>query len=465
MKPIEEVANFLGPGTRIINTGHRRDMDLAIMIPRDELGPIASHEMWAELYDRIAELILAHRTTLVFVNTRRLSERISHALADRLGANVVAPHHGSLARAPRLDAETRLKNGELRAVVATASLELGIDIGSVDLVIQVGSPRSIAVALQRFGRAGHWVKATPKARMVATTRDELIECAALLCALRQGELERIHIPENALDILSQQIVAAAACEAWDVEALFARFRTAWPYRNLPRSDFDQILEMLAEGITTSRGRSGAFLHWDRVNGRIRGRRGARLAAITSGGAIPDTGAYIVTAEPDGRNIGTVDEDFAVESLAGDVFLLGTHSWRIKRVTSGRVFVDDAKGAPPSIPFWLGEAPGRSMELSRAVSDLREKIFSMGDIAEEPASRFLQDECGLDEAGCAAGDRVARARWCRVVGGSALAIHDSGRAVLRRRRWYAACDPRSFRKPDQSGVGTCAPKAFLPHFQF
>ena len=253
VKPIEEVARFLGPRTRIVNSGHRRDMDVAVLVPRDELGPIASHEMWAEIYDRIAELILAHKTTLVFVNTRRLSERVTFALSERLGPDVVLPHHGSLAKAPRLDAETRLKNGELRAVVATASLELGIDIGSIDLVIQIGTPRSIAVALQRFGRAGHWVKATPKARIFATTRDELIECAALIRGLRQGELERIQIPENALDILAQQMVASAACEVWDVNALFDRIRTAWPYRNLPRSDFDQILEMLSEGIATSRG--------------------------------------------------------------------------------------------------------------------------------------------------------------------------------------------------------------------
>ncbi len=397
VKPIEEVANFIGPDTTIVNTGHRRDMDLAVLIPRDELGPIASHEMWAELYDRLAELIHAHRTTLVFVNTRRLSERVSHALTERLGADVVTSHHGSLSRVARLEAETRLKNGDLKAIVATASLELGIDIGSVDLVVQIGSTRSIAVALQRFGRAGHWVRATPKARIVATTRDELIECAALIRAIGKGELERLHIPENALDILAQQIVAMAACDAWSLDGLYDRIRSAWPYRNLPRTDFDQIIDMLAEGIATSRGRSGAFLHLDRVNGNVRGRRGARLAAITSGGAIPDNAAYAVTAEPDGRNVGTLDEDFAVESLAGDVFLLGTHSWRIKRVGSGRVYVEDAKGAPPSVPFWLGEAPGRSAELSHAVSETRECIL---ELSADPtaAIEFLLKECGVEEAG-------------------------------------------------------------------
>ncbi len=391
VKPIEEVARFLGPDMRIVNVGHRRDMDLAVLVPRDELGPIATHEMWAEVYDRLAELILAHRTTLVFVNTRRMSEKVAHALSERLGEGVVLPHHGSLARTLRLDAETRLKNGELRAVVATASLELGIDIGTVDLVVQIGSTRSIAVALQRFGRSGHWIGARPKGRLVATTRDELVECAALLRAIRGGELERIEIPQNALDILAQQIVAAAACEAWEEEALWQLVHSAWPYRNLPRHDFDAVIAMLSDGIATSRGRSGAFLHRDQVNGIVRGRRGARLAAITSGGAIPDNANFAVTAEPDGRNVGTVDEDFAVESMAGDVFLLGTQSWRIKRVATGRVWVEDARGAPPTVPFWLGEAPGRSAELSWSVSETRRLILES-----DPA--FLMDECGLDEAG-------------------------------------------------------------------
>ncbi len=390
VKPIELVANFIGPATHVVNIGHRRDMDLAVVVPRDELGPITTHEMWAEIYDRIAEMILAHSTTLVFVNTRRLSERIAHALAERLGEGAVLPHHGSLSRALRLDAETRLKNGALRAVVATASLELGIDIGTVDLVVQIASPRSIAVALQRFGRSGHWVGARPKARLFATTRDDLIECAALMRSIHRGELERLEIPENALDILAQQIVATAASESWDEDALYALVRSAWPYRNLPREEFDAIVAMLSDGITTSRGRSGAFLHRDQVNHRVRGRRGARLAAITSGGAIPDNANYAVTAEPDGRNIGTVDEDFAMESLAGDTFLLGTQSWRIKRVGSGRVYVEDAHGAPPSVPFWLGEAPGRSAELSKSVSDLRAALVEQG--------FGLQSECALDESG-------------------------------------------------------------------
>ena len=394
VKPIEEVGRMLGPDTHIVDMGHRRAMDLAVEIPRDPLSSIASTEMWDEIYDRLAELILSHRSTLVFVNTRRLSERVTHALEERLGKDVVFPHHGSLARQIRLDVETRLKTGQLRAVIATASLELGIDIGDVDLACQIGTPRSIAVALQRVGRAGHWVGALPKGRFFPTTRDELIECAAILSAFRKGELERIEIPENALDILAQQIVATAAAESWKEDDLYELMRSAYPYRNLSRKDFDEVVEMLSEGITTPRGRSGTLLHRDRVNGRVKGRRGARLAAITSGGAIPENANYTVVAEPDNKTVGTLDEDFAIESLVGDVFLLGTQSWRIKRVEPGRVRVHDAHGAAPSIPFWLGEAPGRSRELSAEVANLRERIAA----SQEPAPAFLMSECGLDEGG-------------------------------------------------------------------
>jgi ATP-dependent helicase Lhr and Lhr-like helicase len=392
VKPIEEVAAFLSECAQIINVGHRRAMELAVEVPRDELGPVASNEMWSEIYDRVAELIRENRTTLVFVNTRRLSERVAHHLGERLGEGAVLPHHGSLSRALRLNAEKRLKNGELKAVVATASLELGIDIGSVDLVCQIGSPRSIAVALQRIGRAGHWVGALPKGRLFVTTRDELIECAALVRAIRVGELDRLEIPANPLDILAQQMVAACAAEDWQEDALYELVRRAWPYRTLERAAFDSVLEVLCEGIATGRGKAGAYLHRDAVNRRLHARRGARLTAITSGGAIPDTAQYLVVAEPEGTTVGSVDEDFAVESLAGDVFLLGTTSWRIRRVEQGRVRVEDAHGAAPSIPFWTGEAPGRTVELSSAVAQLREEIDGRRSVD------WLDHECGLDRRG-------------------------------------------------------------------
>ncbi len=375
-KPIEVVGQFLVGSTRaapvIVQIPGRRAFDLAVEVPPSELGPVATHELWDEVYDRLATLVGEHRSTLVFVNTRRLSERLAHHLAERLGHEAVAAHHGSLARRTRLLAEERLKAGELKVLVATASLELGIDIGTVDLVCQIGSPRSIAATVQRIGRAGHWRGATPKGRLFATTRDELIECAALVLAIRRGELDRLVVPEAPRDILAQQIVAACAADDWDEDALFALVRGAYPYRDLPREEFETIVEMLSEGIAASRGRYGAYLHRDRVNGRLRGRRGARLAALTGGGAIPDNALYTVVAEPDGTVVGTVDEDFAVESSGGDIFLLGNTSWRIRRVMSGRVLVEDAHGAAPNVPFWRGEAPARTIELSAFVAEVRQR---------------------------------------------------------------------------------------------
>src|SRR5437870_9024578 len=375
VRPIGEVAKFVSPDKplQIIDQGHRRRLDLAVEVPKDELGPVASNEMWDEIYDRLARLATEHRSTLIFVNTRRLAERVAHHLAERLGESAVLAHHGSLSRRLRLEAEQKLKSGELRAVVATASLELGIDIGSVDLVCQIGSPRSIAAALQRIGRAGHWRGAIPKGRFFVTTRDDLLECAALVRAIGQGDLDRIAIPEAPMDILAQQIVAMCAAEDWKEEELFQSVRRAYPYRNLSRADFDEIVEMLSEGIASARGRYAAYLHRDRVNGVVRARRGSRLAAITSGGAIPENSLYTVVAHPEGTIVGTVDEDFAVESLAGDVMLLGNTSWRIRRVQAGKVLVEDAAGAAPNVPFWRGEAPSRTDELSRHVSELREKI--------------------------------------------------------------------------------------------
>jgi ATP-dependent helicase Lhr and Lhr-like helicase len=395
VRPLDQVARFLSPEAQVVDVGHRRAMTLAVEVPADELSCVASNEMSGEIYDRLAELIRAHRTTLIFVSTRRMSERVTFALTSRLGEGWVMAHHGSLSRELRFDAENRLKNGELRAVVATASLELGIDIGSIDLVVQLGSPRSIAVALQRIGRSGHWVGAKPEGRLFATTRDELLECAAVVRGIKGGVMDALRIPTSPLDILAQQIVAACASDEWDVDELYAVVRGAYPYRDLSRKDYDDVVTMLADGVATSRGRDGAYLHFDRVNGRLRARRGARIAAITGGGAIPETANYNVVVEPDGHVVGTVDEDFAVESMAGDIFLLGTTSWQIRRVEPGVVRVADAHGAPPSIPFWNGEGPGRTIELSREVSALRAAIDERDDAA---ARALLVEECGLDASG-------------------------------------------------------------------
>jgi len=412
-KPIELIAHFLTGGSRpdpvVVHIGHRRELDLGVEVPASELSPVTSHEVWDEIYDRLAELVRKHRSTLIFVNTRRLAERVAHNLEERLGKDAVATHHGSLSRKLRLAAENKLKAGEIQALVATASLELGIDIGAVDLVCQIGSTRAIAVALQRIGRAGHWRGAIPKGRIFATTRDELLECAALMRSIRQGDLDCIAIPEAPLDILAQQIVALCSAQDWQEDDLFALVRRAYPYRNLARADFDAIVEMLSEGIAARRGRYGTYLHRDRVNGRVRGRRGSRLAAITSGGAIPDNALYTVIAQPEGAVIGTVDEDFAVESLRGDIILLGNTSWKIRRVQAGQVLVEDAHGAAPNVPFWLGEAPARSAELSEQVADLRQKVDEMvrgvapGYSAQNSpkvsdAIAWLEKECGVDRAG-------------------------------------------------------------------
>jgi len=385
-KPIEEVARFLvgsgavdkagNPDCEIIDIGHRRDLDLAIELPKSALEAVMSNEVWEEVYHRLAELIQAHRTTLVFVNTRRMAERVTQHLSELLGADAVTSHHGSLSAKLRLDAEDRLKRGDLRALVATASLELGIDIGSVDLVCQLGATRSIATLLQRIGRAEHKRGGLPKGRIFPLSRDELVECAALLRCVRRGELDRLLIPEKPLDVLAQQIVAATSGEDWDEAKFFELVCSAWPYRNLTREEFDKVIKMLAEGFSTKRGRRAALIHHDAVNHRLRGRRGARLVALTSGGAIPDNADYRVIVEPSETFVGTVNEDFAVESLAGDIFQLGNASWRILRINSGVVRVEDAKGQPPGIPFWLGEAPARTAELSQAVSDLRLEIETL-----------------------------------------------------------------------------------------
>ena len=445
-KPIEEVAHFLTGSGRaypvVVDVGHKRKLDLGIEVPPMPLGPVASNEMWDTIYDRLVELVGQHRSTLVFVNTRRMAERLAHQLGERIGEENVAAHHGSLSRKLRLAAERKLKEGQVRVLVATASLELGIDIGFVDLVVQINSPRAIAVALQRVGRSGHWRGAVPKGRLIATTRDDLMECAALVRAIKSGDLDRLIIPESPLDVLAQQIVAACAAEGptpvrrarrqdggaaasseadadiddpahggWDEDELFALVKRAYPYRGLKREMFDSILEMLSEGIAARRGRYGAYIHRDRVNKKLRARRGARLAAITSGGAIPDNSLYAVVAEPDGAVVGTVDEDFAVESNRGDIFLLGNSSWIIHRIetNNGRMLVHDAHGAPPSVPFWRGEAPARTQELSAHVGELRQKISEMlprtspvGFSATQPevaaCVSWLKDECGLDDSG-------------------------------------------------------------------
>ena len=400
-KPISEVAKYLIGGSQrdgveceIVDVGYSRKRDLAIDVPAVPLQAVMSGDVWELVYTRIAELIQQHRTTLIFVNTRRMAERAAKALSDKLGKEAVTSHHGSMSRELRLAAEQRLKRGELRALVATSSLELGIDVGDVDLVCQLSSPRAISAFLQRVGRSGHAVAGTPKGRLFPQSRDDLIECAALLDSVRRGELDELRVEKNSLDVLAQQIVAEVACREWNEAELLALCKRSYPYADLTKEVFTDILRMLADGYTTRRGPRSAYLHRDAVNGVLRARKGARLTAITSGGAIPDTADYEVVMEPQGQRVGTVHEDFAVESLAGDIFQLGNTSYRILRVEASRVRVEDAQGAPPTIPFWLGEAPGRTDELSFAVSRLREEISERLDYGVESTLAWLREDVGL-----------------------------------------------------------------------
>lgn len=415
-KPIEAVSRFLvgtGRPCAIVDIGHARPRDLDIEVPPVPLSAVMANDVWELVYNRLADLAREHRTTLIFVNTRRLAERLARHLSERLGKTAVAAHHGSLAKEMRLDAEQRLKAGELQVLIATASLELGIDIGDVDLVCQIGSPGSINGFLQRVGRSGHHVGGTPKGRLFALTRDDLIECAALLDCVRRGELDTLHIPVAPLDVLAQQIIAEVSAQEWSEHALLALIHRAAPYAELDERHYQALLHMLADGYNGRQGIRSAYLHRDAVTHTLRGRRGARLTAVTSGGTIPDNADYSVLLEPQGLNIGSVNEDFAVESIAGDIFQLGNTSYRILRVDAGKVRVEDAHGQPPTIPFWLGEAPGRSHELSAAVARLQGHLDSLlgatpGDLS--TASTWLTQTLGLNRASAEQIlDYLARAR--------------------------------------------------------
>ncbi len=492
VNPVELVADWLVGSNRratIINEGHRRALDLALELPGSPLEAVMAGEVWLEIYNRLTDLINQHQTTIVFVNTRKQAERVARHLAERVGEELVTAHHGSLSKEIRLAAEEKLKTGKLKALVATASLELGIDIGHVDLVCQFGSPHRIAAFLQRVGRSGHTVAGTPKGRLFPLSRDDLVECAALLRWARAGVLDRLWVVEHPADVLAQQIVAESAAEDWATDDLFDLVRRAYPYRELSRQQFDQIVQMVAQGFTTRRGRRGALVHHDGVNQRLRGRRGARMLALTSGGAIPETADYRVLLEPEGTFIGTVNEDFAVESMAGDVFQLGNASWRMLRIQAGTVRVEDAHGEPPGIPFWLGEAPARSDELSVAVAELRrevgEALGRSGRCREVVGAGAVEQDGQVERDGRSTGNadwsdptasvrpdnlrRIPNHPLSRRRPSDPRRPANSGyrdrRAVLRPGRWNAARDPCAIRQPDQQSVGSVTSQAILPQLQF
>src|SRR6185503_4884542 len=419
-KPLEDVGRFLvgaGRECSLVDAGHLRDIDVAIEVPPSPLETVCSHETWGEIYERIATLVREHRTTLVFVNTRKLAERVSMRLSEILGEDAVASHHGSLSKERRLHAERRLKAGELRVLVATASLELGLDIGDVDLVVQVGTTWSIATFLQRVGRAGHGVGRVPKGRLFPLTQDELVAAIALVDAVRRRELDKTPIPRAPLDILSQQVVAACVGLDWKETELFEALRRAWPYRELSRETFDSVVALHTQNRR-------ALLHRDAIGGRLMATKRARLVAVTCGCAIPDNADYRVLVEPEGTFIGTVHEDFAVESNSGDVFQLGTTSWRVLRVEPGIVRVADAQGAIPNLPFWVAEAPSRTRELAAAVAAARE---SLPKIPEVPEAAAVQACDYLESAKAALGTvptqkRIVLERFFDETGGSQLVLH-------------------------------------------
>ena len=414
-KPIERMADFLTGGTntcQILNIGHRRELELDIELPGSPLTAVMANEVWEEIHQKLEDAIQTHRTTLIFVQTRSMAERLSHHLTERLGPEVVSAHHGSMSREKRLDAEMRLKSGALKALVATASLELGIDVGSIDLVVQIGSAKSIAALLQRVGRSGHTLTATPKEKLYPLTKDELIEAVALLDNVRRGELDNLPVPEKPLDVLAQQIVAEVASEETTTDALYDLVRRSFVYRNLTREEFHSVVQMLVDGFTFRRGNRRSYLHFNPVTRILRAKKGARLIATISGGTIPDQFDYDVRLEPSGVQIGSVHEDFAVESIPGDIFQLGTASWRILKVVTGKVYVEVAQGLPPTMPFWLGEGPGRSAELSASVSRIRKVVsarIKLGDSDENASEEWKRDAVAwlCDQVGTseAAADQV------------------------------------------------------------
>src|SRR6266481_3880928 len=403
VRPVEEALAFVTGATArepvIVDAGFSRDLDVAVVSPVDDFLTATSDTVWDATLQQVAELVQAHRTTLVFAQSRRAAERLARDLNDRIADGRVAAHHGSLSRRARLEAENRLKDGELRALVATSSLELGIDVGAIDLVVQLQSPRNIAAALQRVGRAGHLLSRTSKGRIIVTKGEELLEAAAVVRSIRGRQLDRVVMPEAPLDVLAQQVVAAVAAESLTVDALHARFQNAAPYLSLSRDDLLAVVRSLAEPLPAEVKGAAPRILWDRVNDRLHARRGSRFLALTSGGTIPDNGLYDVFVAETDLKVGTLDEEFVTESLPGDVFLLGSHSWKIMKVRADRVLVEDAQGMSPTIPFWKGEHPSRSWELGLAVGRLRRDAAERLDAPDFTA--WAAQACGLDSRAASA----------------------------------------------------------------
>jgi len=398
LRPLEEVAHFLGGTGRpvtIVDAGVRRNLDLRVEVPVDDMRALPEGSLWPASHRRVLELVEAHRAAIVFVNSRGLAERLAGQLNALAGREVARVHHGSMSREAREQVEAELKAGRLPCLVATSSLELGIDVGAVDLVIQIESPGTVSRGLQRVGRAGHALGAVSKGRLLPKYRGDLLETAGIVREMRKGEIEEIRVPTGALDVLAQQVVAMAAMDEWRVDDLLALVRRAWGYRDLTERQLRSVLDMLAGRYPSEEFRElRPRIVWDREAGVIRGREGARALAVLSGGTIPDRGYYEVYLE--GRNVklGELDEEFVYESRVGDVFLLGTGTWQIRAIEHDRVVAVPAPGRMPRMPFWKGEGFGRPLELGRKLGAFTGEVAAR--LADPGLPQWLQSECCLDE---------------------------------------------------------------------
>ncbi|MCW5807483.1 MAG: DEAD/DEAH box helicase, partial [Deltaproteobacteria bacterium] len=416
-RPLTEVARYLG-GDRpveIVDASARPSLDLQIVVPAPDMENTGTPAqdgggMWPLIYPRLLELILAHRTTIVFVNSRRLAERVAQQVSELAGpehdaGQLVRAHHGAVARHQRLEIEEALKAGRLRAIVATSSLELGIDMGTVDLVVQVESPGAAARGLQRIGRASHHVGGVSRGRIVPKFRGDLLEAAVVARKMLDGEVEAIRIPDSALDVLAQQIVAMVAADAWRVDDLERVVKRAASYRELPRAALVGVLDMLAGRYPSDEfAELRPRLTWDRQTDVLVGRKGARLLSVISGGTIPDRGTYGVHVGPTGPRVGELDEEMVAESRKGETFILGATTWRIQDITRDRVIVTPAPGEPGKMPFWRGEGPGRPVELGRALGAFCRELDTR--LAGDPAAAraWLATDYRLD--GFAADNLIA-----------------------------------------------------------
>ncbi len=396
-RPMEEIGRFVS-GDRpiqLVDAGRAKQLDVRVVVPLDDMRePGEGSSIWPSIYPALLELVEEHRSTILFVNNRRLAERLALRLNELADRDIARAHHGSLAREQRVEVEELLKKGEIPVLVATSSLELGIDMGAVDLVIQVESPKSVARGLQRIGRAGHRVDEPSKGRIFPKFRADLLESAVVVQRMREGLIEETKVVQNPLDVLAQQVVAIAAQEEISVDDLYELVRRAYPFRELSRQQLENVLDMLAgrypsEEFAELRPR----ITWDRVRGVLRGREGARRLAVTNAGTIPDRGLFGVYLVEGGGRVGELDEEMVYEARAGQTFLLGASTWRIEEITRDRVLVSPAPGIPGLVPFWKGEGVGRPYELGEAIGRAARELVSLDD---DRARERLRDDHSLDE---------------------------------------------------------------------